>query len=111
MAARNRLRAWQDMTKTRETCFILGSGASLNNLTPEETKYLNEHPRILAFNKYLLFWTNWGSFPAISSLRIAISTHIVFARSVQISRQLQKPIPFTWTISTPSIVVPSLANH
>lgn len=51
------------MSERRETCFILGSGASLNDLTPQEREYLNGHPCTLAFKKYLLFWDEVGIIP------------------------------------------------
>jgi hypothetical protein len=83
------------MIERRETCFILGSGASLNDLTPQEREYLNGHSCTLAFNKYLLFWDEVGIIPTDFFLTDRhFPAHIVLARSIQISRQLQKPISF-----------------
>ena len=47
----------------RAECFIIGSGRSLLDLTPEERIYLNAHPRTLAMNKYLLFDEKVGVTP------------------------------------------------
>jgi hypothetical protein len=81
------------MNEKRETCFILGSGSSLRDLTHEEREFLEGHPRTLAFNKYLLFWDELGIIPTDFMLTDRhFPAHIVFARSMQISRQLQKPI-------------------
>ncbi len=48
---------------TKNECFIIGSGRSLLNLTPEEKQYLNTHPNVLALNKYLLFYEQIGILP------------------------------------------------
>lgn len=78
---------------TRPTCYLLGSGASLNDLTVEEREYLNCHPRTLAFNKYLLFWDVVGVAPSdYMILDRHFPSHIVFVRSLQIARQLPQKV-------------------
>ncbi len=51
------------MNATMKDCFIIGSGSSLLDLTPEEKDYLNNHPYTLAMNKYLLFYEKIGVIP------------------------------------------------
>jgi hypothetical protein len=75
------------------SCYIIGSGASLIDLAPEERSYLDNHPRTLAFNKYLLFWDLIGVIPTDFFLVDRhFPAHIVFARSLEISRRLRKPV-------------------
>ncbi len=78
---------------TRSVCYLLGSGASLNDLTVEERAYLNSHPYTLAFNKYLLFWDVVGIAPTdFLILDRHFPSHIVFVRSLQIARSLPRKV-------------------
>jgi hypothetical protein len=81
------------MEERKPDCFILGSGSSLLQLSPEERSYLNAHPRVLAFNKYLLFWDELGIIPTDYLLGVRnFSAILVFVRSLNIARQLRKPV-------------------
>ncbi len=78
---------------SKRDCYVIGSGASLNDLSSEERNYLNNHPCTLAFNKYLLFSRLIGVTPTDFFLADRhFPAHIVFARSLEISRKLQKPL-------------------
>lgn len=43
--------------------FIIGTGASLNQITPEEVDYVNRAKAIISFNLYLPFWERIGIVP------------------------------------------------
>lgn len=78
---------------SRPSCYILGSGSSLNLLTQAERRYLNEHPRVLALNKYLLFEDIIGVSPSdYMLLDRHFPAHIVFSRTLQtLSKLARKP--------------------
>jgi hypothetical protein len=81
------------MAEREPDCYILGSGSSLLELTSDEKSYLNAHPRVLAFNKYLLFWDVLGLIPTDFLLGVrSWPAQIVFVRSLHIARQLRKPV-------------------
>jgi|DewCreStandDraft_4_1066084.scaffolds.fasta_scaffold83018_2 hypothetical protein len=50
------------MTHKDDSVYVLGSGASLLTLTPEEKEYLQGQTTV-AMNKYLLFWHIVGVYP------------------------------------------------
>lgn len=77
------------MNATVKDCFIIGSGSSLLDLTPEEKDYLNNHPYTLAMNKYLLFYEKIGVIPKALFLGdFHFPTHKVFIETIEKAKQI-----------------------
>jgi hypothetical protein len=77
-----------------EEVFILGSGASLNQLSSEERGFLSRQPTI-ALNKYLLYWDIIGVWPTYTYLAdVHPPTPEVLTRKIEIIAENQdKKLP------------------
>lgn len=76
------------------TVYVLGSGASLKELTEAEKRYL-EGQTTVAMNKYLLFWEKLGVFPTHFFLAdIHHPSLKVFEESVAIAQKGPRPVHF-----------------
>lgn len=78
-----------------DDCVILGSGRSLLRLTATERDYLSRHPRVLAMNKYLLFWEKLGVLPSAMFLADTKPSGVrVFHETLRILGTLERPLPY-----------------
>ncbi|MFC2023765.1 hypothetical protein ACFLT5_03395 [Chloroflexota bacterium] len=75
-----------------KAAYIIGSGASLLDLSAEERQYLNHHANTLAMNKYLLFYEKVGVIPKNLFLSDRhFPAQRVFFESIDRARQLRPP--------------------
>lgn len=83
------------MSDVNKTCFILGSGPSMLDLSARDIERLNQHARTLALNKFLLFHEKIGLIPQHFFLADRhYPAQYVFFESLRIARRLGRQIHF-----------------
>ncbi len=83
------------MTEAKKTCFIIGSGQSMLDLSSRELQLLNKHTQTLALNKFLLFHKKINLVPKFCFLADRhYPAQFVFFESLRIARKLGSEIRF-----------------
>lgn len=84
-----------NISPLKNDCIILGSGASLFQLTPDQIDLINRHPRTIAMNRFVIFHELIGIKPKYVFIGdVNIPAPRIFVDSIRVAQQMDVPPHF-----------------